>query len=299
MTEAELARILASASSRQVSGSLLVDGDPGGSFHLSHGAIIAVESPGAPGVETLLLRSGRLGEAEWAAAFAAGAADNHTGAELVGRTLIGAAELQLVCRMAALDGAFAVGMGRIDRCTLQPGSAAHHLVTPPLGMETDGLLQESERRVRALRALRFSISPFRDRVALRPAGTALLDGSTTDERREILLRVNGRRSSRDLAFLLGRSLYPVTVELSRALGEGLVEVLSSCSAHDGGHRVPSPDHSSEVTQPPLRRDDALRLPRREPGASEINDVLPLRPLADPRRSLAPLLEGSRVVNRGL
>ncbi|NUR86363.1 MAG: hypothetical protein HOY71_19950 [Nonomuraea sp.] len=56
--------------------------------------------------------------------------------------------------------------------------------------------------------------------------------------------VNGRRSCRDLAFLLGRGLYPVTVEISRLLGEGAVALV---------HREPERES----------------LPRREKGASGI------------------------------
>ncbi|GAA0679999.1 hypothetical protein GCM10010193_37100 [Kitasatospora atroaurantiaca] len=249
----ELARVLIRAPGEQLSGTLLVTGNPGGSFHLSNGDVIAVESPGSPGTEALLLRSGRLGEADWAAAQQAGAVDNRTGAELIARMLVGAAELQLMCRMAAVDGAFAMGMGRIDRCTLE-GPAACHLAAPQ-GIEPDWLLQETVRRIRAFGALPFAISPYRDRVTLTPAGAAQLNGSKTGERREILLRVNGRRSSRDIAFLLGRSLYAVTVELSRLLGEGLVEVT---------HRA------------------ASELPLRRRGTSGINDALPLRPAVDRR-----------------
>jgi len=275
----ELARMLIRAPGEQLSGTLLVTGDPGGSFHLVNGAVIAVESPGAPCVEALLLRSGRVGEADWAAAYRAGAADDRTGAELVARTLVGAAELQLMCLMAALDAAFAVGMGRIDQCTLERGSATHHLPAPQ-GIESNWLLQETTRRIRAFGSLRFSVSPYRDRPALTSTGAALLSGSTAGERREILLRVNGRRSSRDIAFLLGRSLYAVTVELSRMLGEGLVEVMPSGTAEVGSRRALMADRPPRVTRLPLRPAGTGELPQRERGAGGIDGILPLRPVAD-------------------
>lgn len=276
-----LARNLIRARHERFSGTLVVVGDPGGAFHLANGVIVAVESPGAPNVETLLLRSGRVGKAEWAAAYQAGAAGDRTGTELVERTLVGAAELQLMCLMAALDGALSVGMGRIDECLLEPGGGGYHLVAPQ-GIEPDWLFQEASRRVKALASLRVSLCPFRDRMALTSTGAALLSGSTAGERREILLRVNGRRSSRDIAFLLGRGLYAVTVELARMLSDGLVEVVSSRVAVPVSGPAEAADRMQNVTRLPHRPVGAGGLPPSQRGMNAIHDVLPLRPLTDCR-----------------
>ncbi len=257
-----LARNLLRARQERLSGTLVVVGDPGGTFHLANGAIVAVESPGAPTVETLLLCSGRVGKAEWAVAYQAGAADGRIGTELIDRTLVGAAELQLMCHMAALDGALSVGMGRIDECLLEPGRGGYHLVAPQ-GIEPDWLFQEVSRRIKALASLRIPLCPFKDRLAPTATGTALLSGSTAGTRREILFGVNGRRSARDISFLLGRSLYAVTVELTRMVSEGLVEV-------------------PNVTHLPQRPAGASGLPRRQRGMSGIHEVLPLRPVVDCR-----------------
>ncbi|MFE0703288.1 MarR family transcriptional regulator [Streptomyces sp. NPDC058872] len=254
MTEAPLDR---------TSGTLLVSGNPGGSFHFRGGAIVEVVSPGAPGPETLLLRSGRVTEADWSAATRACSTGHLVGAELVTRELIGAAELQLICVAAALDGALAVGMGRIDGFRLDRNTHDCRLAALR-AIEPDWLALEAERRIRALASRRRPFSLFRTRLGRTPTGTALLDATAAGERREILLRINGRRSARDIAFLLGRSLYAVAVEVSRLLTEGLVEAVAPAR----------PD------TPPARPVTAVGdLPRRLPGASGINDVLPLRPAA--------------------
>ena len=57
-----------------LSGVLEVTGEPGGTICFSGGGVVAVETPGAPSAEVILLRSGRIAEADWAAAFAAAAA---------------------------------------------------------------------------------------------------------------------------------------------------------------------------------------------------------------------------------
>ncbi|WP_431679745.1 MarR family transcriptional regulator [Kitasatospora sp. KL5] len=280
-----LATVLSATPGGRPSGTLTVLGDPGGVFHLASGIITAVDSPGAPDVATLLLRSGRVGAADWEAACHAGAADGRTGAELVARQLLGAAELQLMCMMAALDGAFAVAAGRVDGCTLAGGPPAHRLPAPQ-GVEPEWLLQETDRRLRALAALRPPLSPLHDRIGPAPGTDRRNAGDgrgsrLTGERREILQCANGRRSARDIAFRLGRSLYAVTVELSRLLADGLVEIVPPGPAapvaggRPGVTAARRPPDPSPVHQPAGR----LPLPRRRRGASGINDVLSWRPAA--------------------
>ncbi|MBW5481068.1 MarR family transcriptional regulator [Streptomyces bambusae] len=259
----ELAKTLTEAPLDRISGRLLVAGDPGGSFHLRGGAIVEVASPGAPGAETLLLRSGRLSEDDWASAARRCATERHIGAELVARELVGAAELQLICVAAALDGALAVGMGRIDGFSLERDTYDSRL-TALQAIEPDWLVMEAKRRIQALVSRRRPFSPFRTRLGRTDAGSTSLDTTAAGERREILLRINGRRSTRDIAFLLGRSLYAVAVEVSRLLAEGLVEAVAPAPSMDSPVRPAAP---------------AGGLPRRLPGASGINDVLPLRPAA--------------------
>ncbi|MGW0751264.1 MarR family transcriptional regulator [Streptomyces sp. NPDC002587] len=271
----------------RLSGALMVSGEPGGSFHLRRGVLVEVASPGAPGVETLLLRSGRVSEADWAAVIRSCAADGRVGAALITQELVGSAELQLMCVMAALDGALAVGMGRINDFAFDRDAHTCRLAAPD-GIEPEWLVEEAGRRIRVLGVLAQSLSPFRSRLARTDAGSAWLANAATGERREILLRINGRRSVRDIAFLLGRSLYAVTVEVSRLIGEGLLETVASPDAQSAAAAASPPG-------PVGSRPPQTQLPHRFPGASGITGVLPLRPVADRWRPPPALLAEDRAL----
>ncbi|MET8629804.1 MarR family transcriptional regulator [Kitasatospora sp. NPDC004669] len=284
-------RVLMEVPHGRLSGTLLVTGDPGGRFHLEDGVILEVTSPGSPGVETLLLRSGRVTETDWASAVRSGAAGRRVGAELVARELVGSAELQLICVMAALDGALAMGMGRIDRVTLDPEPPSSFFAAPE-GIEPEWLSHETERRIRALGGQ--PVTPFRDRLSRTDAGTRLLDDGIAGERRDILRTANGRRSCRDIAFLLGRGLYAVTVETSRLLHEGLVGLApSALEEAEGSFPAPEGDRNPEPAGQSGRSGNPARLPRRRPGASGITDVLPLRPVSGPWRPSTALAAEDR------
>jgi hypothetical protein len=77
-----------------------------------------------------------------------------------------------------------------------------------------------------------TLSPYRDRVVpargTQPAGLAAV-------RREILAHATGRRTARDLAFALGRSLHPVTVEIARMLADGLLEIAPPATSFTCSH----------------------------------------------------------------
>ncbi|WP_086663496.1 hypothetical protein [Lentzea kentuckyensis] len=161
----------------------------GGIFHLRDGAVIAVESPGSPGAKEL-----RLGP--------------------------DSAEAQVVATAAIQDGAFAIAVGDVGRCVVGDS------IDVPLLFAADGvvpelLLTETARRLDAIASLAFPLSPYRDRVV--PA-RGVESGALTATRREIFECATGRRSARDIAFAVGRGLYPVTVEVSRMLGEELLEI---------------------------------------------------------------------------
>ncbi|QIS04980.1 hypothetical protein F5X71_24020 [Nocardia brasiliensis] len=228
-------------------GSLRVTGDPGGTFEVIRGRVADVRSPGAPGVPELLTRPGRRD--------------------------IGDAELRAVTMLAAVDGAFAIAAGWIERCSWDrgdddmPGDGAH--------LEPDWLLTETERRLCALSHGR--VSPHRNRLLPTALGTSLRAEGASGLRQEILRQVNGERSCRDIAFLLCRSLYAVSVEVSRMLAEDLLV-------------VPPPRHDASGPNP-APRSGMKALPRRRRGASGINDMLPPRAPqavhpATPRRGTA-------------
>ncbi|MGW4533746.1 hypothetical protein ACWEOI_22635 [Nocardia sp. NPDC004340] len=257
----ELVRELAQAAATTRTGVLRVTGEPGGDLHIVHGLVVMVDSPGAPGVRELLARPGR--------------------------TSTGEADLRVVTMMAAVDGCFAITSGWIGNCFWQsnphpesadaPGTFEDTAPQGP-GFEPGWLLLETERRLGALAHGR--ISPHRNHVQLTERGRVLLSGPGSGHRREILLWSNGRRSCRDIAKLLCRSLYAVTVEVVRMLDDDLL-VIASVEA-DPAPLDPAPIHG--VTGRTL-------LPRRRRGASGINDALPPSPpqpmLRGGQRSLTP------------
>ncbi|WP_067574524.1 hypothetical protein [Nocardia acidivorans] len=245
----ELVRESTNAAATARTGVLRVTGEPGGDLYFRDGELITVDSPGAPGVRQLLSRPGRVST--------------------------GAADLRLVARMAALDGVFAITAGWVAECGWPDPPAAPPEPDLPSGIDILGLLEETERRLNALAHGR--VSPHRNHLVLTETGRALL-GSPDDERhsgaqrQEILLRVNGRHSCRDIAMLLSRSLYAVTVEVVRMLDADLLGIAPL-------ERVQLP-----MTEP-ARGDARSLLPRRRRGASGINDTLPPRPPQTATRAL--------------
>jgi hypothetical protein len=252
-------------------GALRVVGGPGGVFHLVRGEVVAVESPGAPGVGTLLLRSGRVDEADWVAAQDAGSGAGGwwTAAALIGQGCLGAAGFEVVCRMAAQDAAFAVVAGQLDDCSFQPAllGESPYALPPFVGkaIDPEWLLEDARRRLAALAALPTAVSPDRERVRAVNADE-FPEGS-------VLSCADGRRTARDIAFALGRGVYGVTVEVSRLLAEGLVEIaeprtvpVAPDPAEDFGVRAPA-----APTPAPAPAADSVPagevLPKRVPGTN--------------------------------
>ncbi|MBL1074738.1 hypothetical protein JK358_10045 [Nocardia sp. 2] len=235
----ELVQELAQAAADARTGILRVTGEPGGDIHIANGLVVTVESPGAPGVRELLARPGR--------------------------TSSGLADLRLVAMMAALDGAFAITSGWIGACRWQDSPSGPPVVDSPVppvpGVDPGWLLLETDRRLRALAHGR--VSPHRNHLLLTDSGRLLLSSPDTGQWQPILLWVNGRRSCRDIAMLLCRALYAVTVDVVRMLDSGLLII---------GPAEREPD-----VQPVRGGSARSMLPRRRRGASGINDTLPPRP----------------------
>jgi hypothetical protein len=243
-----------------------VTGEPGGVIHLADGRITAISTPGAPDPEAILLRSDRVPEGGWSSAFAAAASDGRMAVELVKRDLIGAGELEALLRTGLADGLFALVAGSVEECRLEEAATPALLPLDP-GAEAEWLLAEAERRIGVLAGLRMPVSPDRDRLtAVQGAWTPRVGPG--DGQAEILALANGRRTARDMAFVLGRGVFAVTLQLSRMCDAGLLVIGSTRSpARAAGLRAvgaetvpPGPaDASSSGGAPPL--------PRRRRGGS--------------------------------
>jgi hypothetical protein len=216
------------------SGVLRVDGQPGGAIHLVDGGISACQTSGAPSLEVILLRSGRVAESDWEAAFTEAAiAERPMTAELVERGLLGAGEVEALLRIALADAMFALTCGRVDSWTETP--TADCLLPLDPAARAGWLLGEATRRRQVLASFPAPLVSAADRIAVAHA-TVLPGRALGPGQDEILALVDGRRTPRDLAFALGRGLYETMLQLTRMRASNAV-VISSRAAAD---RPPGP-----------------------------------------------------------
>jgi hypothetical protein len=266
-----LSQVLTECAGDRLTGVIRIAGEPGGTVYLSDGAVAAIDTPGAPGPEVLLLRSGRVPEAGWSAAFAATAASGEVGAELVRRELIGAGELEALLKVALADAMFVLAAGELADYEVDKAAADCLLPLDPAA-DPAWLLAEASRRLAVLASLPAPIEHDRDRWASArggtPAGLVLGSGQET-----VLAVANGRRTARDMAFVLGRGVYAVTLQLARMHADGLLVPAARRVVPpppgDSAARQASPDggkdaagKSADTTSEP-----APALPRRRRGSS--------------------------------
>jgi hypothetical protein len=258
-----------------MSGVLRVTGEPGGAIHLTDGLLTAIETPGAPSPEVLMLRSHLVTESGWDEAFAVAAASGgRMSAELTRRELVGAGELEGLLRTALADAMFVLASGTVEEYRAEPGSADCVLPLEP-GAEPDGLLAEASRRIRVLASL--AARHDRDRItavpgAVRP-GVRLGDGQD-----EILALADGRRTPRDLAFALGRGVYATMLQLARMQQAGLLATVSSHGSDPGRAKPDRPSLDDDLPTAsglPRRQRDLPAMPRRPGRASELHAPLGL------------------------
>ncbi|MER6495094.1 MarR family transcriptional regulator [Streptomyces griseorubiginosus] len=256
-----LAQALAECGRDGYTGELRVHGTPGGTFHFGDGRVVAVETPGAPGPEALLLRSGRVSGEQWAELVRESGGSRWPATALIAHGYAGAAQLRVVCALALHDAAFAMAAGRVDGC--ERVASAELFAQVPLGEPPLRLLQDATRRLSALAGLPHPVHPDRERPV--PTGTG--PGSTALQR-ELLTHADGRCTARDLAFRVGRGVYTVTVEVARMLDEGLLVCTAAPvplpvrTLPDGHALQPRKPSQAEPPPPPAYGD----LPRRKPGS---------------------------------
>jgi len=262
-----LAPALAECGRERFTGELRIAGSPGGTVHFRDGLVVAVESPGAPGPEALLLRSGRVSGEQWTELVRESGGSRWPATGLVAHGYAGAAQLRVVCVMALHDAAFAIAAGRADDCERAP--VAELFAQVAVGESPTRLLREAARRLAALAALPRPVHPDRERPVPANGGAAGPHGAL---RGELLAHADGRRTSRDLAFRTGRGVYTATVEVARMLAEGVLEcpaeplpipVLHTPPDGQGVHPR-TPERPAEPLLPPSPPIPAA-LPRRKPG----------------------------------
>lgn len=316
--------LLARLRQQHFTGAVDVEGGPGGTLFLRDGLVGAVESPAAPSVRSLLLKSGRIDEGEWAEALTVVTELHPLDAALTARGLISPAELRLVCTAALFDGAFAMSLQPVKGWHVEPGRVPELAVWP--GQEPARLVEETARRLRTLRervpsVAEFARTPVRDagagagaRTGAGAAGASGTSGAGTARTgigaagvpnaagasgasgvdsgaaadlprlgargRALLRHADGRRTPRDLAFAVGRGVYPVILDL---LGPATGRHAAPAAEPPGPRpllaaRTAARTAAGSAAPPPAPPTGDVPLPRRRPG----HNLPPGRPGARPR-----------------
>jgi hypothetical protein len=246
-----------------MSGILRVTGDPGGAIHICDGLVAAIDTPGAPGPEVLLLRSHRVTESGWDEAFAAAAASGgRMSTELTRREMVGAGELEWLLRTALADAMFVLASGTVDEYRAEPGPVDFVLPLQP-GAEPDSLLAEAWRRIRVLAAL--PARNGRDRIVA-ATGTVQPGVRLGEGLDEILALADGRRTGRDLAFALGQGVYATMLQLARIQQAGLLVAVSPRAADAAAAQNRRPANHNDLPMAsalPRRQRDPAGGPRRQ------------------------------------
>src|SRR5262245_50132521 len=111
------------------SGVLRVEGvRAGGTVELSSGLVIAAQTTAAPGLEPILLRSGRVSGEDWTDTFAQAAPAGQLRAALVERGLLSDTAIQVLTQTAAVDAVFALALAEVQTCVPDPAGSG----LPPL-----------------------------------------------------------------------------------------------------------------------------------------------------------------------
>ena len=208
----------------RLTGRLAAPGFVGVEILLADGLVTAVLTPASPGPDSVLLRSGRVNQVEWARAVDAVGERGRLDEILVSRSLVRGGELDVIRVAALFDAMFAVCLDAPEDWEARPAGSG---IEPPLplvpGIPPALLLAEADRRCAKLSRRWGSpaqLARTRPQVTVKAtqAGTGAIE-----RHREILLCANGRRTPRDIAFVLGRGVYAVMVDLGQLESRGMVQ----------------------------------------------------------------------------
>jgi len=216
-----LTRALIRRGTERFSGVLLVEGHQRGTILMKDGRIVAATTPSAPGPEALLLRSGRIPEPQWSQAYSVAAPEGRLAEELVSRGLLGTAGIDVLTQTAVVDAVFAMALSGVQRCVAEPvgpDSVTAILPNEP-GMDVARVTRELTRRL--AHAADWQTAGLRIDSRPRPVTDREIPPLSPD-RQAIMAKANGRRTSRDIAFTLGRGIFSVMTDLSTLLADGLI-----------------------------------------------------------------------------
>lgn len=261
------------------SGALAVPGTPGGTVYVVDGLVTFIESAGAPDVESRLVQSGLISEADWREIIRASGAGGNIGEALLSRRLIRRTELLRLLRSVVFDAAVPL-LGGDSAWDFQGlfDPIRRHWASALFRTDAGELIGEARRRTAALS--RFPIGAD-DGVALRQlaAGGVSLDAGQW----RIVAMINGMSTPRALAWQSGQELFGTTATVAALISQGACTIASGAaeSVHPtagGTPRVMEADPTPAMTP----------LPRRDPGGTRWADAegQPYEP--DAERAMARL-----------
>ncbi|MGI5236799.1 ADAM 12 protein [Dactylosporangium sp. CA-139066] len=263
------AKALAQLAAAGATGALTVHGEPGGVVFLLAGRVNAVESPAAPSVDRLLTAAGVVDERVWETLPSAPARALVEGGHL------SAAAMELCTLQALYDAAFFV-LGT-PRAEMRFDPDVLHWLGAEGTVTTDQVCDHVARQRRMLDEVHPSEATDLAPVVpvLRPGlDRVLLSGLQW----EIVLHADGRRTPQELAGLLGRSAYAVTLDVRRLAAAGLVKPPRA--------REPDPNPTAKaIAAVPHEAvpHQVEPLPKRVPGTYTFGDPAPV----PGRRELPP------------
>jgi hypothetical protein len=281
-----LGTALADCAAAGFTGVLHVIGAPGGTIYFTRGGVAAIETPWSPSAEVMLLRSGRIREPDWEAAYAAAAvARGDMRIELLSRGLIGSGELEALLRTTLADATFALAAGFVDTCRAEATTLEHVLGLEPAA-DAGWVVAEARRRMQVLASFPDPPLGARERVMAAPGAlrAATLRGGGRDE---ILALADGRRTARDLAFSLGHGLYTTLLNIARMRAEGLLAPAAQATVEPDARNYRQQASGADAgATPGLPRRHKERLPQPQRSGDPNN-----RPLPAVLRLLRPRAEG--------
>ncbi|GAA3272536.1 hypothetical protein GCM10020218_016190 [Dactylosporangium vinaceum] len=248
------AKALVQLAKEGATGALTVHGEPGGVLFLRDGRVNGCESPAAPSVDRLLTACEKVDERVWETI------PSRPARALVEGGHVTAAEIELCALQALYDAAFFVLS--TARAELRFDEGIEHWLGADGTVTADQVCDSVARQRRMLDEVHPSEATDLAPVVpvLRPGlDRVLLSGLQW----EIVLHADGRRTPQELAGLLGRSAYAVTLDVRRLAAAGLVTPPSleePSTAEEPLSVVPPEPAPTPQEEPP-----AEPLPHRVPG----------------------------------
>jgi hypothetical protein len=207
------AKALGQLAAQGATGALTVLGQPGGVIFLRAGLVNGCESPAAPSVDRLLTACGKVAERVWETI------PSRPARALVEGGHVTTAEIELCALQALYDAAFFVLS--TARAELRFDEGIEHWLGADGTVTADQVCDHVARQ----RSMLGEVHPS-DATDLAPVvpvprpglDRVLLSGLQW----EIVLHADGERTPQELAGLLGRSAYAVTLDVRRLAAAGLV-----------------------------------------------------------------------------